>query len=35
MKKEKKNFTDVELAICDQFNELLSDKIGFDSKLSD
>jgi hypothetical protein len=34
MKKEK-NFTDVELAICDQFNKLLSDKIGFDSKLSD
>jgi hypothetical protein len=31
MKKEK-NFTDVELAICDQFNKLLSDKIGFDSK---
>jgi hypothetical protein len=30
MKKE--NFTDVELAICDQFNKLLSDKIGFDSK---
>jgi hypothetical protein len=29
---KKKNFTDVELAICDQFNKLLSDKIGFDSK---
>jgi hypothetical protein len=28
----RKNFTDVELAICDQFNKLLSDKIGFDSK---
>jgi hypothetical protein len=31
----KKNFTDVELAICDQF-KLLSDKIGFEIlKLSD
>lgn len=30
MKKEK-NFTDVELAICKQFSDLLSDKIGFDS----
>jgi hypothetical protein len=29
---ERENFTDVELAICDQFNKLLSDKIGFDSK---
>jgi hypothetical protein len=29
---EERNFTDVELAICDQFNKLLSDKIGFDSK---
>jgi hypothetical protein len=28
---ERENFTDVELAICDQFNKL-SDKIGFDSK---
>jgi hypothetical protein len=28
---ERENFTDVELAICDQF-KLLSDKIGFDSK---
>jgi hypothetical protein len=31
---KKKNFTDVELAMC-EFNKLLSDKIGFDSKLSD
>lgn len=30
MKKEK-NFTDVELAICAQFNALLADKVGFDS----
>lgn len=30
MKKEK-NFTDVELAICAQFADLLSDKIGFES----
>jgi glutathionylspermidine synthase len=30
--KRRENFTDVELAICDQFNKLLSDKIGFDSK---
>jgi hypothetical protein len=28
---ERENFTDVELAIC-EFNKLLSDKIGFDSK---
>ena len=30
MKKEK-NYTDVELAICDQFSKLLADKVGFDS----
>lgn len=30
MKKEK-NFTDVELAVCKQFSDLLADKIGFDS----
>jgi hypothetical protein len=32
---KEKNFTDVELAICDQFNRKTHLKIGFDSKLSD
>jgi hypothetical protein len=31
MKKEK-NFTDVEMAICNQFYKLLEDKVGFESK---
>lgn len=30
--KKEKSFTDVETAICQQFTELLKDKIGFDSK---
>jgi hypothetical protein len=32
MKSEKRKTTDVELAICDKFNKLLSNAVGFDSK---